>query len=63
MSDYPTGPGHMKSRRGPVVDAYADGALEKPCPHCHAHVDEFCCFRNGEFRHIPCIARTTGSAA
>ena len=61
-TNYARGPGRQhRSGRGPVLDAYTDGQLEKPCTNCHAKIDEFCVFPNGEFRHIPCVAR--GGAA
>lgn len=44
--------------RGPVMEAYADGAFERPCPNCRVSEGDFCVHTDGTLRRIPCIART-----
>lgn len=62
MSDreYVTGSSwHPRSRKGAVLDAYADtGALERDCTNCGAEVGGFCTFQDGSERHAPCCSRT-----
>lgn len=59
MPSYATGNGHG-SRRGPVDAAYAEtGAIDVPCPNCHAAVESFCTHSDGAFRKIPCPVRLT----
>lgn len=55
MPDYPVG---GRNRRGPVDAAYAEtGAIDVPCPNCHAEVESFCTHADGTFRKIPCPTR------
>lgn len=44
--------------RGPVMEAYADGALERRCGNCGAEPSQFCIFPDGTRRHIPCLVRS-----
>lgn len=51
------GPGRRQPARGPVIEAYADGSIEQPCPDCAADAYSFCQHPNGTFRMTPCRGR------
>lgn len=57
---YATGPGRPRSA-GPVDGAYADGALDRDCPHCGALRASFCRRADGSFKRVPCCTRLKGS--
>lgn len=57
-SQYVRGPGRRKRPTpGPVIDLYADGTIEIPCPDCHVDAHEFCRHPNGALRKTPCGGR------
>lgn len=54
------GPGRRKRvASGPVIEAYADGRIEDPCPDCGAPANQFCQHPNGTPRITPCGGRRT----
>jgi len=53
-----TGPGRHQRTRGPVLDAYADGAIDRHCPSCGAEPLQFCRhLPSGVARKLPCPQR------
>jgi hypothetical protein len=48
---------------GPIVDVYADGALERACGNCGAEVNSWCVRLDGSFKPVPCCARLRGGNA
>lgn len=51
------GPGRRKRTSGPVIDAYADGAIDRHCPNCAAEPLQFCRHDDGTPRKMPCSHR------
>lgn len=58
---YATGPSHYSA--GPVVEAYADGALDRACVNCGAVAGAFCKRADGSFKPVPCCGRLRGGNA
>ena len=58
---YATGPSARSV--GPIVDVYADGALERACTNCGSPVGVFCKRRDGSFKPVPCCTRLRGGNA
>ena len=58
---YATGPSARSV--GPIVDVYADGALDRACGNCSADAGVFCKRPDGSFKPVPCCARLTGGNA
>lgn len=54
---YSTGPGRRRIATGPVVAAYADAQIERPCGNCGADANSWCVYANGTPRPIPCVTR------
>lgn len=57
-----SGPGRRGRRRptpGPVVDLYADGAIDSDCPGCGVKKLSFCRHPDGTLRKTPCTQRPT----
>lgn len=54
---YGTGPGRHRRTPGPVIEAYADGAIDRPCPNCGAQPLDFCHHPDGTQRKMPCPQR------
>lgn len=54
---YAVGPGRRRRTPDPVIEIYADGAIDRPCTNCGAQPLDFCRWPNGEFRKIPCTQR------
>lgn len=55
-----SGPGRRGKRRqtpGPVIEAYADGQIDRSCDNCGAGAHTFCRHPSGAFRKIPCPNR------
>lgn len=48
---------------GPIVDVYADGALERGCTNCGSEPGSFCRRADGSFKPVPCCARLRGGNA
>lgn len=61
MPNYATGPSHPTV--GPVVEVYADGALDRACTNCSAEAGVFCKRRDGSFKPVPCCTRLRGGNA
>lgn len=55
------GPGRRKASTGPVLDAYADGEIERSCPDCGASEYSWCRHPNGSLRRVPCGGRRSSS--
>lgn len=51
------GPGRHRRTGSPVVEAYADGAIDRQCTNCGADPLQFCRHANGAPRKVPCISR------
>lgn len=49
------------SARGPVVAAYADGALDRVCANCSAPANAFCRRADGTYKAVPCCTRLVES--
>jgi hypothetical protein len=47
----------LRPRFGPILDVYADAAMDRECPACGAAARDWCRRRDGEYRRTPCIAR------
>lgn len=60
---YALGPGRYQRTRGPVIEAYADGAIDHHCPACGAEPLQFCRHDGGALRTLPCPARLHGGTA
>ena len=58
---YATGPSARSV--GPIVDVYADGALERGCGNCGSPVNVFCKRPDGSFKPMPCCTRLRGGNA
>lgn len=52
-----SGPGRRRRSAGPVLDAYADGPIDRHCDNCGAQPLQFCRHDNGTTRKIPCPTR------
>lgn len=40
-----------------ATEVYADAAMDRACPNCHAAPNDWCTRPDGEIRSVPCIAR------
>jgi len=58
---YATGPSARSV--GPIVDVYADGALDRACGNCSADAGVFCKRPDGSFKPVPCCTRLRGGNA
>ena len=56
-ANYYRGPGRRRRSVDAVIEAYADGAIDRPCSHRNAKPLEFCRHPNGATRKIPCTNR------
>ncbi|MBS1692574.1 MAG: hypothetical protein JST91_10155 [Actinobacteria bacterium] len=54
---FATGPGRHRRGEGPVIEVYADGAIDRPCPACGAQPLQFCRHPSGIDRKLPCPQR------
>ena len=54
---YGVGPGRRRRTADPVVEAYADGPIDRHCTNCGAQPLEFCHHPDGPLRKIPCPQR------
>lgn len=57
VEHYGTGPGRRQCTPGPVIDVYADGAIDRPCANCGAEPLSFCLHPSGVPRKLPCHNR------
>lgn len=51
------GPGRRRRTRDPVIEVYADGAIDRPCATCGAEPLSFCRWPDGTQRKLPCLNR------
>ena len=58
-TDYRRGPGRAICTTAPVIAAYVNGALHRPCPNCHAGEHQLCTHPDGTPRKAPCPRRLT----
>lgn len=56
------GPGFRRRSPGAVIEAYADGAIDRACANCGAEPLQFCRHDNGDARKIPCAKRLLGDS-
>lgn len=61
-AQYAAGPGRQPRAAGPVIEVYADGAIDRQCTNCGAEPLQFCRYENGALRMLPCATRTAGGA-
>lgn len=61
VPSYATGPGRRQVTTGPVVEVYADGAIDRPCHvergGCGAEPLDYCRWPTGQLRKLPCRNR------
>lgn len=56
-TNYATGPGRRRITTGPVIEVYADGAIDRHCSGCGAQPLDFCRHSDGTPRKLPCHCR------
>ena len=62
-AQYAAGPGRKQRAAGPVIEVYADGAIDRHCTNCGAEPLQFCRHDNGVTRMLPCATRSADGGA